>query len=140
MANARYPYSEYLFGTEGIDLLTDTIKVVLLDLTKYTYSAAHQFLSDLVGDNDPRIGTAQQITTPALDDTGVFSGNGVTFSALTGNTVGAMAIYKDTGTAATSPLIGYYDHDINGNPISITPNGTDLTVTWDTGANKILRV
>jgi hypothetical protein len=140
VANARYPYSEYLFGTNQINLLTDTIKVVLLDLAKYTFNAAHQFLSDLIGTNDPRIGTAQTITTPELDNTGVFSGDPITFSALTGSTVGGMAIFKDTGTPSTSALIGYYDHDINGNPISFMPNGTDVTVPWDTGANKILRV
>jgi hypothetical protein len=140
MANARYPYSEYLFGLGQIDLMTDTIKVCLLDLTKYTFSAAHQFLSDLIGSSDPRIGTDQAITVATLNTLGVFGGAPVTFSALSGNTVGAMAIYKDTGTAATSPLLGYYDRDVNGNPISITPNGTDLTVNWDGGANQILRV
>jgi hypothetical protein len=38
-------------------------------------------------------------------------------------------IYKDTGTASTSPLIGYFDVVASGLPV--TPNGGNITVTFN---------
>jgi hypothetical protein len=46
-------------------------------------------------------------------------------------------IYKDTGTAATSPLIAYID---TATGLPVTPNGGDITVTWDNGSNKIFKL
>ena len=137
MSNQRYPYANQLFESAGIDLLTDTIKIALIDLTKYTYSAAHQFLSDLIGSTDPRIGTDQTLTSPSVTN-GVFNAaSPVTFSSVSGNTAGAVVIYKDTGTASTSPLIAYEDTIASG-AISITPNGLDIVINFDSGAYKIL--
>jgi hypothetical protein len=134
--NQRYPYANQLFESAGIDLLTDTIKIALIDLTKYTYSAAHQFLSDLIGGSDPRIGADQQLTSPSVTD-GVFdAASPVTFPSVSGNTVGAVVIYKSTGTASTSPLIAYEDTNAGG-AVSITPNGLDIVINFDSGAYKV---
>ena len=46
-------------------------------------------------------------------------------------------IYRDTGTEATSPLIAYID---TATGLPITPNGGDIIVVWDDGANKIFRL
>jgi len=48
---------------------------------------------------------------------------------VTGNTVEALVIYVDTGSAATSPLVAYIDTSVTGLPV--TPNGGDITVTWN---------
>jgi hypothetical protein len=45
-----------------------------------------------------------------------------------------LVIYQDTGVEGTSRLIGYYDVATG---LPITPNGGDVTVTLDNGANKI---
>nr|WP_201787713.1 hypothetical protein [Mycobacteroides immunogenum] len=60
-----------------------------------------------------------------------------TFSAVSGASVEAMVIYKDTGTVGTSPLIAYID-TATGLPVS--PNGGDINIAWDTGTNKIFKL
>ena len=48
-----------------------------------------------------------------------------------------MLIYKDTGDNATSPLIALID---SATGLPITPNGGDIIVVWDNGANKIFKL
>lgn len=134
MANAIYPLAKrkWMFpGTLGstqgssIDLESDTIKVALVDTGTYTYSASHEYHSDLSG----IVGTPQTITTPALLNNITFDGDNLTYTSVSGNTVEALVIYKDTGTSGTSPLIAYIDSSVTGLPV--TPNGGNITVTWD---------
>lgn len=134
MANAIYPKAKrkWMFpGTLGttqgtsIDLESDTIKVALVDTGTYTYATSHEYYSDLSG----VVGTPQTITTPALLSDITFDGDNVTFTSVSGATVEALVIYKDTGTAGTSPLIAYIDTGVTGLPV--TPNGGNITITWD---------
>ena len=46
-------------------------------------------------------------------------------------------LYRDTGVEATSALIAYID---TATGLPITPNGGDIIVNWDNGANKIFRL
>lgn len=130
MANAFYPkYLESCLDPSmsggGVDMNTDTIKVALLDGT-YTYSTAHEFFSSASGDV---VGTPVTLTSPTVTG-GVFDADNATVTAVTGAAVAAYVIYKDTGNPSTSRLIAYYDTDGNSDPISVTPNGGDITVTW----------
>lgn len=59
----------------------------------------------------------------------MFDAADVTFSAVSGNSVEALVIYKDTGTPSTSPLIAYIDTVSSGLPV--TPNGGSISVTWN---------
>ena len=140
MANALYPkYKELLLnpGTLGttsgtaVDLADDTIKVALVDTGTYTYSTAHDFYDDV---SSAVVGTPQTLASKTVTS-GVFDAADVTFTAVSGNSVEALVIYKDTGTASTSPLIAYIDTVSTGLPV--TPNGGNITVTWDNGSNKI---
>ena len=56
---------------------------------------------------------------------------------MTGDPSEALLIYKDTGTEATSPLIAYID---TATGLPVTPNGGNITVTWDNGTNKIFKL
>lgn len=127
MANAIYPkYKEAILGGgTNTDLLTGTVKVALVDTGVYTYSAAHQFLTDLTG----VVGTAQTIGATKSVTGGLFDGADVTFPSVTGNTAEALVIYIDTGTAGTSRLVYYGDTGITGLPV--TPNGGNIGVTWN---------
>lgn len=127
MANAIYPkYKEAILGGgANVDLLTGTVKVALVDTGTYTYSAAHQFLSDLTG----VVGTAQTIGATKSVTNGVFDGADVTFSTVSGATAEALVIYIDTGAAGTSRLVCYLDTSVTGLPV--TPNGGNITVTWN---------
>jgi hypothetical protein len=125
MANAIYPlYKQALLdGSANTDINDLTVKVALVDTGVYTYSAAHEFLTSLTG----VVGTAQTIAATTVAN-GLFDGDNVTYSGVTGNSVEALVIYIDTGTAGTSRLVAYIDSGVTGLPV--TPNGGDITVTW----------
>jgi hypothetical protein len=48
---------------------------------------------------------------------------------VSGVSVEALIIYKDTGTASTSPLIYFVDVAASGLPV--TPNGGNITVQFN---------
>lgn len=126
MANAIYPkYKEALLQSSANSSLTGTVRVALVDTGVYTYSAAHEFLTSLTG----VVGTAQTIGATKSYTNGVFDGGDVTYTAVTGNSAEALVIYIDTGTAGTSRLVAYIDTGVTGLPV--TPNGGDITVTWN---------
>lgn len=126
MANAIYPiYKQALLdGLTDIDLNDGTVKVALIDTGTYTYSAAHDFYNDLSG----VVGTPQTIANTTVTN-GLFDGDNVTFTAVSGNSVEALVIYIDTGNTATSRLVAYIDTSVTGLPV--TPNGGDITITWN---------
>lgn len=126
MPNAIYPkYKEAVIQSSANSSLTGTVKVALVDTGTYTYSAAHEFLSSLSG----VVGTAQTIGATKSYTNGVFDGGDVTFTAVSGATVEALVLYIDTGTAGTSRLVAYIDTGVTGLPV--TPNGGDITITWN---------
>lgn len=127
MANAIYPkYKEAILGGgANTDLLTGTVKVALVDTGVYTYNAADQFLTSLTG----VVGTAQTIGATKSVTNGLFDGGDVTYTSVTGNSVEALVIYIDTGTAGTSRLVAYIDTSVTGLPV--TPNGGNITITWN---------
>jgi hypothetical protein len=125
VANAWYPkHKEALLQASANSALTGTLRVALVDTGTYTYSAAHEFLSSLSG----VVGTAQVIGSKTYVN-GLLDGADVTFTAVTGATVEALVLYIDTGVAGTSRLVAYIDTGVTGLPV--TPNGGDITVTWN---------
>lgn len=133
MANSLYGKGREALGDGSIDLVNDTIKVTLIDTGTYSVSIdVHDFEDDLSG----VVGTAQTITSPT-NTLGTFDGANVTFSSVSGATVEALVIYKDTGTPSTSNLIAYID---TATGLPVTPNGGDITITWDSGADKIFTI
>ena len=130
MANKLFPKGAEKMLRASINFDTDTLKVALVS-SAYTYSAAHEFLSDL----GTTVGTAQTLGGKSTTG-GVFDANDADFGALApGNTIKAAAIYKDTGSPNTSPLIAYLD-EITGFPLAT--NGGTVTIPWSNGALKIM--
>lgn len=94
----------------AIDLLTDTIKAVLVSSAYTPNLATHQFLSD-VGANT--LGTAQTLGTKTVSGTGIFSSANPAFTGLPSSGTGKyILLYKDTGVAATSPILALYDGQV----------------------------
>ena len=130
MANTLFPKGKQKFLTAAINLSTDTIKAILVT-DGYTYSTAHEFLSDL-GANT--VGTAQTLTTKTVAD-GVFDADDVTFATLApGSNLKAVVLYKDTGVAGTSALIDYID-TVTGLPMAT--NGGDVQIQWENSGYRI---
>lgn len=135
MANALYDTGRAAFLGADVDWLADNIKAVLVDTGAYTVNlSTHAFLSDIPG--GARIATSGNLAGKTAT-AGVADANDVTFTAVSGATVEAIVLYKDTGVAATSQLICYID---TATGLPVTPNGGDITVTWDNGANKIFKL
>lgn len=135
MANALYGKGRQKFGEASINWTSDTIKAVLIDVADYTVAIdTHEFLSDI-----PSI--ARVATSAALGSKtnvlGVFDIQDFAFTAVTGDPSEAIVFYKDTGSAATSPLISYHD---TATGLPVTPNGGDVNITIDNGSNKLFKL
>lgn len=131
MSSTWYPkFKEaILTGASNSNPSSGTVKLVLLS-SAYTYSASHQYLSDLTG----VVATSAALTTKTFTN-GVFDADDVSLSGVTGSQVVAMAIYIDTGTSTTSRLMLFIDTASSGLPV--TPNGGAINVTFDNGSNKV---
>jgi hypothetical protein len=140
MANALYDPGRQKFLEAAINWTQgqDDIRVVLVSTiggdNPYTFSAAHEFLSSIHA--DARRSTVE-LNTSRTVTSGVADAADVTFTAVTGAAAGAVVIYKHNADAGAAALIAYID-DATGLPV--TPNGGDITVQWDNGANKIFKL
>jgi len=131
MANALYGLGKQKLLTAALNLSSDTIKAALVK-TAYTPNLATDEFYSTISANV--VGTPQTLGTKTVT-LGVFDAADATFSAVAGgNTLLGVAIYKDTGVAATSPLIALLD-TITGFPLAT--NGGDIQIVWDSGTYKI---
>lgn len=128
MANAQYgKYKQTWYGSAApaVDWDSDNIKVVLVSASYTVAINSDQFLSDISA--PARIATSGNLSGKSHTN-GVVKAANPTLSAVTGSAVIAAVIYKDTGSAATSPLIAYLDTVVG---IPFTPSGADETITFD---------
>jgi hypothetical protein len=133
--NNLYGKGRQRFLQADIDWLVDDIKAVLVDTDDYTVSIdVHEFLSDIpVG---ARVATSANLTTKT-STLGVADADDVTFTGVTGDEFEAVVLYKDTGAAATSPLIMYADVGTN---LPVLPNGGSIILQFSSGATKIFKL
>jgi hypothetical protein len=133
MASIMYNEGNESIVDRNIDLLSDTIKAILVNAT-YSPNKDDQFIdaggaSDAVdarlsGTTDQTLGT-KVIGKDTTSDFVYFDAADVVFTAVTtAQTAVGVVIYKDTGTPTTSKLIAYLD-------ITDTPtNGGDITIQF----------
>jgi len=132
MANAVYPKYKQSLMTESdanksLDQSGTSAPYASLVTTSggYTYSAAHQFYSSVTN----VVGTEVAITTPSVVN-GLFDGDDVTFTAVSGTVIGAIIIFRrNTGANGTWRLVLYEDTSVTGLPV--TPNGGNIVITWN---------
>lgn len=135
MANTLYDKARQRFLEAGINWMTDTVKVILVDTGAYTPQVAvHEYLADIP--ISARIAGPVTLTAKATTG-GAADAADCTFTSVSGASIEAIIIYVDSGTEATSPLICIID---TATGLPITPNGGDIIVVWDNGANKIFKV
>ena len=135
MANTLYDKARERFLRGQINWDIDTMKVCLVDKNVYTPNfTTHEYLSDVSGS---AVIAAGVTLTGKASTSGAADANDVTFTAVSGAESEALIIYKDTGDTATSPLIALID---SATGLPITPNGGDIIVVWDNGANKIFKL
>ena len=120
------------FAGGDIDLVADTIKVLLVNAASYTPNlTTHQYHADVSG--GAIVATSSALASKSVTN-GTFDADDVVFTAVSGSQISYVILYKDTGSSATSPLICIFD---TGTGLPVTPNGGDITVQWDSGTNKI---
>lgn len=137
MANALFDKGResFLSQNPALDWDTDTILLVLVDHGSDTpVPATDQFLSDIGA--GARIATSSALGSKTVTS-GVADAADVTLTSVSGASVESIVIYKDTGVAGTSPLIAYID---TATGLPVTPNGGNITISWDNGANKIFKL
>ena len=135
MANLLYDKGREAFLDGGISWSSDDIRVILVDTDDYTVdSATHDNLDDVPA--GARVATSGALTGKTVA-AGVADGDDVTFTSVTGDQSEAIIIYQHTGVESTSKLIAYIDTATN---LPVTPNGGDITIQWDNGANKIFKL
>lgn len=135
MTNVLYAAAKEAFLSGDIDLTADTIKAQLVDAADYTVNAATDTALDDIAAG-ARVATAITLGTKSVTG-GVFDAADGTFTTATGDEAEALVIYKDTGVESTSTLIAYID---SATGLPVTPNGGNITVTWDSGSNKIFKL
>ena len=139
MANALYGLGRNKFARGEIlwkATAGDTIKAILVDTALYTVSIdTHEFLTSVGATARVAISGAMTLIDPAL---GVCDANDVTLPTVSGATVEAIVLYKDTGVEGTSPLIAYWDTGVTGLPF--TPSGGDVIIQWQNTDPKIFKL
>jgi hypothetical protein len=133
--NSLYGKGRDRFANADIDWTVDTIRVYLIDLDLYPLQIdIDEFLSE--------IPTAAKVAFAILSgkssSLGVCDANDSLFSSVTGAVCEALVLVKWTGDESTSALIAYLDTAVSGLPV--TPNGGDISITWDNGANRIFKL
>jgi len=134
MADAPYVKGINALAAAGINLTSDTIKVVACDSSYTANMSSDQYLSAI--DSGARIATAT-LSSKSFTD-GVFDAADPTFTAVaSGDTITQLVIYKDSGSPSTSALIWRID-SYTGLPYA-TDNG-DIVLAWPNDANKIFKI
>ena len=133
--------TKLLDSSTNIDLSSDTIKLALVTSSYTPNIDTHDFWDDVSANEASGTGyTAggqalanKAVTTDTTNDKGKFDADDVTWTISSALTARYAVLYKSTGTASTSPLIGYIDF---GSTYTLS-SGT-LTITWS--ANGVLTV
>lgn len=116
----------------GIDLDTDTIKVMLVTSAYTPNQDTHEDRADVTNEVSGTGYTAggatlasKTVTKDTTDNEGVFDGADVTWSTATITARGAV-IYKSTGVAANDLLICYLDFGSDQ-----SSSAADFTIAWN---------
>lgn len=133
MANALYDKGREGIADDSINLSGD-VRVCLVKST-YTFSNAHQFMSDIgANDNGRSVALASKTYT-----SGVFDAADTSLTATAAVACNAYVIFQHTGNDATARLIGYIDTVTSGLPFTPSASQT-VNIAFDNGANKIFKL
>lgn len=145
MANALFDKAResFLSQNPALDFDTDTLKATLIDTANYTVNlSTHQYMNTNTVPASAKVGSPQTLGSKTVA-AGVADAGDLVFPTVSGASVEAIIIWKDGGGGGTSAsgttdlLIAYID---TATGLAVTPNGGDINVNWDNGANKIFKL
>jgi hypothetical protein len=141
MANAVFDTFKEGVLNAAYDLNTATIKCALV--RGYTFSVAHAFVSDVTGAGGTLNGTSAALANPTITN-GTFDADDTTITTSANATNHGLLIFQSSAVgggadvaASAQRVIAYYD---TGTGLPIQPGTGTVTVTFDSGSNKILRL
>ena len=135
MANALYGKGREAILAAQIDWVGTDMRIIIVDLTDYTLLIDADDNLDDVGASGT-VAESSNLSTKT-ETLGVADADNVTFSSVTGDACDYVIGFEETGTENTSQLIFNID---TASGIPVTPNGGDITVTWDNGSDKIFKL
>jgi len=138
MASGLYKAARQAFLNGDIDLTNAVISGMLIDVNEYTVDLDnHSSQTDVP---DAAVWSLANLTGKTVDGD-VFRADDLVFTSVEGQEVGdeagAVILFLNADTLATSILIAYLD---NAPEFPIVLDGENVTIVWDTGANGIFRL
>jgi hypothetical protein len=127
MANAVYPKFKKASvngASPGTNYLGSNVRFALVDTDAYTYSASHEFLSDIP--SGARISISGLLTSKAVSDACDLQSSNARFDAVVGATSEAVVMFIDSGTPSTSRLVFFMDTGVTNLPV--TPDGSSYNL------------
>jgi hypothetical protein len=135
MANALYDAGREGFLGGTIDWDTNNIRVTLVDAADYTRNlGTDNAYNDVIALG--RVATSSNLSSKTIT-AGVADAADITYTAVSGDQSEYLVGWADSGVESTSLLIFCID---TATGLPVTPNGGDITVTWDSGANRIFKL
>lgn len=139
MANAMFGQGREGFLRGEISWNVATIKVSLV--RAYTFNTAHKFVSDVTGAGGVLHATSAALAGKTTTN-GVADANDFTYSAVATNANNHyLLVYQSSAVgggadvaASAQRVICYLD---TGTNLPVVPNGGDVNIVFDNGANKI---
>jgi hypothetical protein len=130
------------FALSEVGWVTPTIKAALV--RGYTYTSSHKFVSDVTGSGATLHATSSALASKSATN-GVLDAADVTFTAPAANANDHyVLIFQSSAVgggadvaAAAQRVIAWID---TGTGLAVQPNGADITISWDNGANRILHI
>lgn len=135
MSNAMYDKGRDAFANKLIDWVNDDIRVALLSSGYTPNLSTHQYVSDLGANIVAR--SASSISGKSTL-AGVCDATNHVIASVSGSQITRIALYQYNASDSAARLIGLIDSAAYGLPY--TPDGTNITIIWDDGANKIFKL
>lgn len=135
MANFIYGKAKESLFKGQINILTNSLKALLIDSSEYTVSQnIHQFVSDIPSAAIKKRSNNLQNVSNTL---GILDATDLSIEDYDGSAFDAIILYQDSGADSTSRLLAYIDTSV-GIPFSGSNSSIPVTIIWDNGPNKII--
>ena len=138
MANALFDSGREDFLSGALAWATDEFRLGLVDDTDVTFDlTVNDFWDDLVPGLVHANAESDALGSKTVAD-GIADAADKTWSLVSGDAADYVVCFKETGTDATQNLVFALDSATTGIPV--TPNDGDITIAFDSGANKIFKL
>ena len=138
MANGFYQYGMQAFARGEVVWKASggsNIRTALVDTADYTVDLAnHNFMDDVAVASREEASGNMTLVDAAVD--GVVDASDVTLTSTTGDPCEGIIVYKFVTNDADSVPLFWWD-SATGLPVTL---GGDVSIVWDSGANKIAKI